>query len=268
MKIYVLNSDRSQSDGAKCPVRPIGGFTLVELLVVISIIALLLSIMMPALQGARAAALKVVCASNMKQMFLATKLYADDNGGYLPNCYAGSYGEINPRRNWFDLIYQYMQGKKLKWDNAIGRDYKLYHCPAGKKDEVWWANYTGGNQDAVRGYGNYAYNSTLGPGQWSSDVVVGPAGGGKLSQLNLESPARTFMYIDSRNSSGIDYALEFGYIENYPRSMVRVSYRHSSSANIILCDGHTDSIKVTNKQRIINNLFTRPYFPYFKDDHR
>jgi len=63
------------------------GFTLVELLVVISIIALLLSILMPSLRKARDQAHRVVCGSNLKSIGLATYLYASDNSDYLPLAY-------------------------------------------------------------------------------------------------------------------------------------------------------------------------------------
>jgi prepilin-type N-terminal cleavage/methylation domain-containing protein len=60
------------------------GFTLVELLVVISIIAVLLSVLLPALSSARIQAKKVVCASYEKQWGLAFKLYGEDNKQYYP----------------------------------------------------------------------------------------------------------------------------------------------------------------------------------------
>ncbi|OHB58672.1 MAG: hypothetical protein A2Y12_14165 [Planctomycetes bacterium GWF2_42_9] len=60
------------------------GFTLVELLVVISIIALLLSILMPALQKAREQARRVICASDFRQVGLVHSLYAHDNRAWLP----------------------------------------------------------------------------------------------------------------------------------------------------------------------------------------
>ena len=60
------------------------GFTLIELLVVISIIALLLSILMPGLQKAKAVAMRTVCASNLRQMALSARVYADDNDGKFP----------------------------------------------------------------------------------------------------------------------------------------------------------------------------------------
>ncbi len=63
-----------------------GGFTLVELLVVIGIIALLISILLPALNKAREAANQAVCLSNQRQLALAALLFAQEHGGYLPTC--------------------------------------------------------------------------------------------------------------------------------------------------------------------------------------
>ena len=59
-------------------------FTLIELLVVVSIIALLVSILLPALGKARETAKRVVCANNMRQTGIALRYYANDNAGWLP----------------------------------------------------------------------------------------------------------------------------------------------------------------------------------------
>jgi len=75
-------SQLSQCRGPRA--RRAAGFTLVELLVVIGIIALLMSILMPSLARARASASLVSCESNFKQIFLALSMYGNDNKGMLP----------------------------------------------------------------------------------------------------------------------------------------------------------------------------------------
>ncbi|MCY2950627.1 MAG: prepilin-type N-terminal cleavage/methylation domain-containing protein [Planctomycetota bacterium] len=70
-----------------------GGFTLVELLVVIGIIALLISILLPALHAAKLRAQSVACSSDVRQIYIAMALFAQDNKGHLPRPYG--VGELS-----------------------------------------------------------------------------------------------------------------------------------------------------------------------------
>jgi prepilin-type N-terminal cleavage/methylation domain-containing protein/prepilin-type processing-associated H-X9-DG protein len=121
------------------------GFTLIELLVVISIIALLLSILMPGLQKAKEAARRVVCSSNMRSLSLANLLYAADNNDKI-------VWAKDPSGNmWLTSLAPYYENPDIKicpsakkvreFDSSVaaGNGLGSRVDPDGSCYESWWA---------------------------------------------------------------------------------------------------------------------------------
>ena len=87
------------------------GFTLIELLVVIAIIAVLMGILMPALRTAKEQGRMAVCLSNLRQIGLASQLYAEDNDLKVPR--AEVYGNTDEDMQvWQTLYMKYLGGRK------------------------------------------------------------------------------------------------------------------------------------------------------------
>lgn len=134
------------------------GFTLVELLVVIGIIALLISILLPSLNKAREAATTLQCAAQMRNLTNAVFMYAGDNKGSLPPtfaCYTGSTSATTFATPWFGGE----TGRKFLYDDAMLTKYNIKSnairiCPKAREINP--------QVDDKYLYWNYRYNAVLG----------------------------------------------------------------------------------------------------------
>jgi prepilin-type N-terminal cleavage/methylation domain-containing protein len=169
--------------------RQTGGraFTLIELLVVISIIAVLISILLPALALAREAGKKTVCMSNMKQIGAAMRTYLTDNTN-LPWTYVHSDGQFFPGIGWYSsFTWGGMRASKPEYDNA---DYYLVPPELRPLNRLL----------APTAQGNDEIKVVQCPGDRSSFI---PVVGGSQQELENEGPKAAYEEVGT--SYGINW---------------------------------------------------------------
>jgi len=139
------------------------GFTLIELLVVISIIALLVGILLPALGAARKTALDIQCKNQLRQFGIAFMTYATDNSDTLPsNRPQAGFGPNISKQTWLtDGPTLFLAFKRAPEDGSIftyvGESFDLYRCPA-LDEGATQANGLGSN-DGIGSNGKFDYST-------------------------------------------------------------------------------------------------------------
>jgi prepilin-type N-terminal cleavage/methylation domain-containing protein/prepilin-type processing-associated H-X9-DG protein len=214
------------------PLQPLGlvapdlrrGFTLIELLVVISIIAVLIALLLPALGRTRKASNQVSCISNLRQWGLAIQMYAIENHGYLPRRGQGVALTIQIDRpvDWFNVLPPMLQlatYSDLSAGNQIPRP--------GGPSSVWLCP-EAAEFDSTN-YWSYGMNmglsvETASQNNGMPDKISG-VGDTSTMALFADAPGNYCSVFPSR----------------YPNGYNPVP-RHNKSVNICFLDGHAAAI--------------------------
>lgn len=220
------------------------GFTLLELLVVVSIIALLAAILFPAFSRARENARRSSCQSNLKQIGLALMQYTqayDEKivGHYFKATTSATDGHPGAYR-WMDAIYPYVKSPTIfDCPSDIHLDNYVYRDPSSPHNEGF--------------YGSYGINNAY----WGEPTILGAVSvldQNKLLALSdLQAPSTTVWVTDTdRTLENNNFEIQWEDIQKAPTSVADteppsvadMTARHLGRVNVLYCDGHVKSMKL------------------------
>ncbi len=209
-----------------CCAQTTAGFSLIELLVVISIIALLIAVLLPSLRKAKQQANKLVCSSNLRQCGIALEAYKQDSHRRLP---PSSCHIKKPEEFWLNVLSEYT-GEQL-----------LFRCPADKaKNFVDWDKLLKDQKD--KRYSSFALNALLDHihYRYSNDKNH------YNKTSNIPRPDRCIWISEAPNTENFLQADHIhpeaweGSVEYAKRFIAH--NRHMGTSNYLFADGHAENL--------------------------
>jgi prepilin-type N-terminal cleavage/methylation domain-containing protein/prepilin-type processing-associated H-X9-DG protein len=251
------------------------GFTLVELLVVIGIIAILIALLLPSLNGARRQARTVRCLANLRSVGNAFFMYSQQYKGTWPvavHDLTATHIPINNERRWSDLLAEFVSSNKTmerETDIAqIRRDSVLWGCPEWQYTDEYEDTYA---QTVRNGYGMNYYPSYFDDFDLGKLAYVTAGRGQYIRQNNWTRASQRALILDSIthvvstpttfDSGGKWFPFDpvvFGafYVDgarHAKKGTTKMETYKRPALNALYCDGHAETISVREAWNAIHN---------------
>jgi prepilin-type N-terminal cleavage/methylation domain-containing protein/prepilin-type processing-associated H-X9-DG protein len=234
------------------------GFTLVELLVVIAVIALLMAILLPALTRAKEQGKRAVCLHHLQQLMVAWIMYADSNNDLIVRGDAGEYDSWHPGETpWVmkDFDATTLEQRRTAIEKGAlfryTKDLRVYKCPTGQSENIRMYS----SVDSM----NSADDAHMGFGAGAVMIKV---------RQTIRKPYERIVFYDDGCLG--DTAMGAFSIFVYKNAILSSQewwdvppVRHGEGSTFAFADGHTEYYKWRDKRTIdygrrINNNHTQP----------